>query len=204
MTGSYIALDIELSAIKNFLDHVLQESKEEIGQVFQQYDEGNFDRLDDYGNALFYPISRQEIAIRAVLYEITALVEHELQMSAHQVWLLSEKHKGPKSLLELSSWDEVRSLKMVSDQPLSGIRKLIEQHHKIRIDELPGAKALLDIREIVNAFKHRKGLKDFRKSNSSPANLIDVHKLEVETAYVAIKQARIFIGALRKATGRKS
>jgi hypothetical protein len=203
---SYIVLDIQLSAIKNFLDHVLQESGKEIEQVVRQYEEGNFDELDDYYNALFYSASRQEIAIRAVLYEITGLVEHELQSSAHQAWLLSEKHKGPKSLVELpeSSARGIRSLKMVSDLKFPEVQTLIEQYYQIKIDELPGAKLLLQIREIVNAFKHRKGLKDFRKLNSPQVTFPEFYKPEVETAYDAIEQAQIFIKALWKATNRES
>ena len=204
MTGSYIVLDIELSAIKNFLDHVIQESGMEIDEVVQQYEEGGFSELDDYGNALFNPISRQEIAIRAVLYEITALVEHELQMSAHPAWLLSEKPKGPKTLVELSNWGEIGSLRMVSDERFPRIRELIEQHYQIRIDELPGAEVILGIRETVNAFKHTRGLKDFRKLNPTPAKLsiINFYRPKLEAAYNAIEQARMFIRALWKATGR--
>jgi len=202
---SYIVLDIELSVIKNFFDHVLQESGEEIEQIIRQYEEGNFDELDNYYNALFYPITRQEIAIRAVLYEITALVENELQSSAYQPWLLSEKHKGPKSSAELpeSSARRIQSLKMVSDLKFGEIRTLIEQHYQIKIDELPGAKLILNIREIINAFKHRKGLKDFRKLNCPQVTFPEFYRQEVETAYDAIKQTQIFIKALWKVTNRE-
>lgn len=202
---SYIVLDIELSLIKNFLDHVLQESGEEIEQIIRQYEEGNFNELDDYYNALFYPITRQEIAIRATLYEITAFVEHELQSSAHQPWLLSEKYKGPKSFIELaeSSAPRIQSLKMVSDLKFGEIRTLIEQYYQIKIDELPGARLIRNIREIINAFKHRKGLKDFRKLNSPQVTFPEFYRQEVETAYDAIKQTQIFITALWKVTNRE-
>lgn len=202
---SYIVLDIELSLIKNFLDHVLQESGEEIEQIIRQYEEGNFDELNDYYNALFYPMTRQEIAIRATLYEITAFIEHELQSSAHQPWLLSEKYKGPKSLIELaeSSAPRIQSLKMVSDLKFGEIRTLIEQYFQIKIDKLPGAKLILNIREIVNAFKHRKGLKDFRKLNSSQGAFPEFYEQEIETTYNAIKQTRIFIKALWEVTNRE-
>lgn len=201
---SYIIRNIKLETIKNFLDAVLQESGKEMDQVSRQYEEGYFDDIDDYYNALFHPMSRQEIAVRAVLYEITALIESELQGSAYQAWSLSKKHKGPKSLFELSdSNGGVKTLKMVSDLNISEVKKLIEQHHKIKIDELPEAKHLLNIREIVNAFKHRNRVKDFRKLKTPQITFPEFYKPEAEAAYDAIEQAKIFINALWKATNRE-
>ena len=77
MIGSYILLDIELGALKDFLDHVIQESREEIGQIIQQNEEEKFNHYDDFHNALFYPLERQQIAVRAVLYEVTALIDSD-------------------------------------------------------------------------------------------------------------------------------
>lgn len=197
-----ILLEIRLNTIKNFLDHVLQESGTEIEQVFKQYEEGNFAGLDDYDNALFYPLGRQEIAIRAVFYEITALVEHELQNSAQQPWLLSDKYKEPKSLQKLVELPEPRinSLKMISRLNILKIRELIEEHYDIKIDELSGNKLLQDIRENINSSKHRMGHKDIKKHNFSRIVIPDYHKFEIETAYDGIEQARIFIEALWEAT----
>ena len=92
---------------------------------------------------------------------------------------------------------------MVSDLNISEVKKLIEQHHKIKIDELPEAKHLLNIRKIVNAFKHRNGVKDFRKLNTPQITFPEFYKPEAEAAYDAIEQAKIFIGALWKATNRE-
>ena len=106
--NGHLLLKSRLDSIKNFLDHVLQESRKEIEQVSRQYEEGNLAGFDDFDNALFYPLERQEIAIRTVFYEITALVEHELQNSAQQPWLLSDKYKEPKSLQKLVELPEPR------------------------------------------------------------------------------------------------
>ncbi len=126
---NYIHLEIELSALKNFLDCVLRETGTEIELLSQQFDGGKFLVIDDYYNALFYPITRQEIAIRAVLYELTALVENELQSFAHQAWLNSEKYKGPKSLIELSELPRsgIKSLKMISDINFQEVLNLIKK-----------------------------------------------------------------------------
>ena len=199
----HILLEIRLSTIKNFLDHVLQESGKEIEQVVEQNEEGNFAGLDDFDNALFYPLERQEIAIRAVFYEITALVEHELQNSAQQPWLLSDEYKKELKKLQKSvelSDPKIISLGMVSNCSFWKIRKLIEKHYSIKIDELPGAKLLWDIRGIINSSKHRLGHKDFEKHEL--LRVPDYHKFEIETAYDGIEQAGIFIKALWKATNR--
>ena len=198
-----ITLEIRLSTIKHFLDHVLQETGKEIEQVVRQYEEGDFAGLDDYDNALFYPSERQEIAIRTVFYEITALVEHELQNSAQQPWLLSDNYKKELKKLQKSvelSDSKIISLGIVSNRSFRDIPPLIEKHYDIKIDELPGAKLLWDIRDIVNSSKHRLGHKDFRKHKS--LRVPDYHKFEVETAYDGVEQARIFIKALWKATNR--
>lgn len=197
-------LEIRLNTIKNFLDHVLQESGKEIEQVVEQNEEGNFAGLDDFDNALFYPLERQEIAIRAVFYEITALVEHELQNSAQQPWLLSDKYKKElkksQKTVELSD-SKIISLGIVSTCCSFGeIRTFIEKHYGIKIDELPGKKLLWDIKDIINSSKHRLGHKDLKKHEL--LRVPDYHVFEVETAYDGIEQARIFIEALWKATNR--
>ena len=208
----HILLEIRLSTIKNFLDHVLQESGKEIEQVVEQNEEGNFAGLDDFDNALFYPLERQEIAIRAVFYEITALVEHELQNSAQQRWFrskayekkklkkLEDKQKKSQKSVELSE-SEMDSLRIVYICCSFGeIRTFIENYYKIKIDELSGYKLLWDIRDIINSSKHRLGHKKLEKPEL--VRIPDYHIFEVETAYNGINQARIFIEALWKATNR--
>jgi hypothetical protein len=55
---------------------------------------------------------------------------------------------------------------------------------------------------MVNAFKHRDGLIDFRKQQPKDINFVERYKADVEQAYVAIDKARAFIKALWKATDR--
>ena len=205
MGNSFIILHLELNAIKHFLDYIIQGSGEEIGEISQKNENGYFNEFDDYENAISYPLLRQEIAVRAVFYEITSLVEHELQNSAQKAWQLSKKHKGPKSLLELCNLPnrDIRPLKMVSDLKFSDILKLIEEYYQIKAARLPGYTSVLKIREIVNAFKHRKGFKDFRKINPSKINL-ELYRPEVEEAYDAVKQTEIFIKALWAVTEHKT
>ena len=83
MKGSYVVLCIRLEAIRNFLEHIKNEAETEIQAVLARNESGEFQELDDLDNALDHPIARQEIAARAVYYELNALIEHELQRLAH-------------------------------------------------------------------------------------------------------------------------
>ncbi|MBK7782547.1 MAG: hypothetical protein IPJ58_17580 [Ardenticatenia bacterium] len=203
MRGNYIILSIELDAIRDFLDHVDREAGADIESIFLRNDSGEFEDVDDFGNALYGPITRQEIAARAVYYELNGLIERELQRSAHLPWLESAKHRGPKSL----DWnrltaDSVRSLRMIEDLPYREVVMLVEHAYDIRISDLDSGSTVLKMRETVNAFKHRDGFVDFRKQEPKDINFFERHKADVEQAYAAIDKARAFVVALWKLTDR--
>lgn len=204
MRGNYLLLHIELDAIRNFLKHTDDEAGAEIRSVFGRNDAGEYKDIDDFENALFQPLTRQEISARAVYYELNALMERELQASAHLPWLESEKHRGPKTLdWDNMTLDSVRSLKMVEDLRFGEVVNLIEEKYRIRIKDLGGADTFLQVREMVNSFKHRKGLIDFRKQEPKDIKFFAHHKADIEQAYLTIDKTYIFITALWKATGRE-
>ena len=158
MKGSYVVLRIRLEAIQNFLEHVKIEAETEIQAVLARKESGDFQELDDLDNALHHPIARQEIAARAVYYELNALIEHELQRSAHLAWLESNRHPGAKGFdLNDRSAVSVESLKMIHDVPFGKITKLIESKYGIRLQELEGGNNFFKMHQMVNAFKHRDG-----------------------------------------------
>lgn len=70
MKGNYVILGIELDAIRDFLEHVDREAGAEIQSIFMRNDSGEFEDVDQFENALYGPIMRQEIAARAVYYEL--------------------------------------------------------------------------------------------------------------------------------------
>ena len=55
------------------------------------------------------------------------------------------------------------------------------------------------MREKINAFKHRKGFKDFRKNEEfkkgKPLNIFERYELNRKEAYQTIEDAKIFIKA---------
>ena len=77
--GNLIVLDIELNAIRSFLIFVLDTASSEYSKIQIRSNAGEFDDYDDEANAFFIPMMWEEIACRATLGELNALVESELQ-----------------------------------------------------------------------------------------------------------------------------
>ena len=126
------------------------------------------------------------MAIRAVFHEINALVEWELQDLASRPFLGRADMPGRG--------------KLVYDLPYRDVVKLIEEHYQIKLSDLPGFAEIQCVRESVNAFKHRKGFKDFRKDDSS--RIGDRFEPTRQTAYQAIDAAVALLEALKNATTR--
>jgi hypothetical protein len=83
--------------------------------------------------------------------------------------------------------------------PISEVCSSIEQKYNIKLDILPGFKRLKIMRGKINAFKHRKGFKDFRKNEEfkkgKTVNIFERYELNRKGAYQTIEDAKIFIKA---------
>lgn len=198
--GNYITLDIEIQAIKDFLTKTLEAVDVESKTICEQEKAGQFTGIDDFSNALFFPLEREAIAIRAVFYELNALVEWELQNVAGVAYQYSTKFKHPKSFTDISSLDEVSRVKLVYDLQFGKICELIEDYYKINLSQLPSFEQFQFVRQSINAYKHRKGFKDFRRDKD--AELIEQFRLNREDAYQAIESSRAFLRAFWQAVGR--
>jgi hypothetical protein len=204
MKGSYVVLHIEFEAIRNFLEHVNRDAMIEIQKVLERNDAGEFEDIDDFDNALYGPVMRQEIATRAIYYELNAIIERELQKSAHHPWLKSNKHDGPKGLdLNNLTSKSIRSLKMIEDLPYREVVKLIEKEYRIKLQSLEGGEAFLKMRTMVNAFKHRNGLIDFRNLPLKDFKFPEHYQADIDRAYEFIDTSFAFITALWQATDRQ-
>ena len=182
--GNYITINIELYAIKNFLSKTLKSVDAETIIICKQEEDGEFRDADDFENALFAPMEQEAIAIRAVLYEINALIESELCYLAIEAYHNSTQHStNPKCL------------GTVCDLPMGKVRQLIEQHHNINLSNLPDSTEVKQIRQTVNAFKHRKGFKDSRRGDPK-SNVGEKYQPTRDNAYQAIDTARVFLWAL--------
>lgn len=197
--GNYINLDIEIQSIKDFLTKILETVDAEIKIIIEQEEAGRFFVIDDFPNALFIPLEREAIALRAVFHELNALIEWELQDVALDAHLKSDI-RAPKTFDDISSLDEISRVKLVYDLNFSKICNLIEVYYEIDLSKLTGYEQFQIIRQSVNAFKHRKGFKDLRKDKG--AKLLDQYKLNRKDVYQAIEVSKAFIRALRRAIGR--
>ena len=121
---NFLVLDIEIESIKKFLIKALETVDTEVASICNQEESGKFTGIDDFSNALFSPLAREAIAIRAVFYELNALVEWELVELA-RVPYQSTKSKSPKSFADIKSLDEVSRVKLVYDLPFNNICELI-------------------------------------------------------------------------------
>ena len=180
---SNIVLGFELDAIKHFLTNTLEGVDTQIAHVFRQEEAGEFEaHLDDFSNALFSPLEQEAIAIRAVLYEINALVEWELLGIANDAYV--------------SPGDKDSGILFTKDASIGKVCQLIEKHYQIALSDVPGWNEVQRTRQTVNAFKHSKGFKDCRRDPE--AKVLDRFEPTRESAYGAIDGAEIFLRALWK------
>jgi len=77
--GTLISLNIELNSIRSFLKTVLDAADDEYRKIGEKSKFGKYDHYEDEDNALYIPMMWEEIALKATLSELNALVEWELQ-----------------------------------------------------------------------------------------------------------------------------
>lgn len=181
---NYIIVDIELQAIKDFLKKTLDAVDAETAIVCKRKESGEFHNIDDFSNALFAPMEREAIALRAVFYEINSLIEWELYNLAAESYQLSAQN--------ISTSQPIIDVQKI--MPIKKVYELIERHYKINFLNLPCFTEIQHIRHTVNAFKHRKGFKDFRHDRVS--KIPEKFQPSREIAYQAIDNASTFLKAL--------
>ena len=185
--GNYLTIHLELDAIKNFLDKTLESVDSELSIACARDEADEFKHSDDFANAIFFPMRQEEIAIRATLYEINALVEWELGNLAGKFHHTNNQHS--------------KASKRASDKPFElnfgQICKLIKKGYGINLNKMPGSEKTRWVRETVNDFKHRYGFKDPRKHLDSK-RWLEQSRPARKDAYEAIDEAKAFLIALNK------
>jgi tRNA U38,U39,U40 pseudouridine synthase TruA len=180
---SYIIIVQEIEIIINFLDKNIKIVDEELSDIFKRKDAGEFcNYLEEFENECYISLECEKIAIRAVFNELNALIE----------WVLCGFAVLPKE-----KYSKNMKIKLVYDMPISEVCSSIEQKYSIKLDILPGFKRLKAMRKKINAFKHRKGFKDFRKNEEfkkgKTVNVLERYELNRKEAYQTIEDAKIFI-----------
>ena len=190
-----------LEFLQDFLEHTIRDVYTEWDDIEKRRENGDFSCFGDYERAMDFPLFREDIASRAILYELNALVESLLHAIARPLWLHSVSHKGPKQIQDLSSItaESLKTLKMVSDLPIDEIITLIEVRYNIIFKNIDGWSEFLVFLSKVNAFKHRDGKKHFREINweEKIASKDILHKFRFDDAETMLNQTSILLKNLR-------
>ena len=181
--GTLISLQIELNAIRSFLQNVVNSAEVEYSRIKALADAGKFLHYDDEANAYFTPEMWEKIAIHAALGELNALVEWELCNLANKTFFEKENASKKKHLRRANE-----------------IIERIESYYKIKFRDLKDYKQIKLIRSMVNSFKHRKGFKDYLKDGCSTLGA----KFEVsrKEAFQSIDSVERFFKELWSNTGQ--
>jgi hypothetical protein len=203
-----VNVQIQLDLLSNFLDRGKAEVGQELTSIEERKLAGDFRTYEDYERAVDYPFARVEIGARAVAYELVALVESELHQLALEPWLASSAHKGPKNVQQLSrvNPEALTKLKMVSDLPFNEVLTLVEDRFGVRLGDVDGWTAICHLRDVVNAFKHRRGFKHPRDINwrSKDCEFPQRYWIGQDEAEKAITNVASFFRNLKDALDRDS
>lgn len=182
-------LDIELGAIRSFLDSVMNAADSEYSRIKAMSDAGKFAHYDDEANAYFVPKMWENMAIRAALGELNSLVEWELGVIAGSL----EPGKREKCQKD--------RLTFVFDLKIGRIIERIENHYGIKIKEVSSYGDVKSLRDEVNSFKHRKGFKHPYRDKCE--TVPDKFTINREEAYAAVDSVRSFLRNVWSKTKRK-
>lgn len=187
--GTLISLDIELNSIRSFLKTVLDAADSEYVRIREKSESGEFEHYEDEGNALYLPMMWEEIALRATLGELNALVEWELQNLASRAFF--ETGKVSKS----------RKARTVSELKINEVIALIEKYYQIKVNETESYLDVMGVRKKVNSFKHRKGFKD--PTRNGGAVIPDKFKVDRKETFQRVDSVRNFLRDLWSKTKHK-
>lgn len=193
---AHMHLQIKVDFLTNYLDHIVKEAIEEIKNIEDRNEVGEFKVYGALENQLDYPFKRIELAARTIYYEVNSIFESFLQEIALEPWMKSNKYPGPKTInFPNISIEKIKSLKMINDLYFNQLINLIEKEYKLKVSVLPGAQVLFDLRDKVNEFKHRDGFIDFRKQKyqvGETINLLERYRPSEEEAHSALASIQKF------------
>lgn len=143
--------------------------------------------------SLYGPQTDIQVAFRAVYYEAASILENELQLIAYRVAIPKQ---NPESS-ELHG-DSDKTIGIKYGECCDRIEKAL----RLKLSALPGAETVSQLREVVNSFKHRKGLVDKNPSNSGMCIPLR-HNINTADVRKSIDHTQQFLSALHNATGFK-
>jgi hypothetical protein len=170
MTTLRFHIDVHLQFLRDFLDHLERDVALEWAQIEKRNQNGDFPEYEDYEAAMDFPLFREKFSARAIINELNALVEEVLQSKAEPAWRL--RH-GKTEMKNIPS--------PVWEQRFGKIWELIEAYYGIRGSDIPGWDVYDKLRDMANAFKHRRGFRRF--SNIFKKGVLDSSEAQYRATF---------------------
>jgi hypothetical protein len=179
----------QLRFLRDFLSHLERDIALEWSEIEARNEEGAFHDFGDYEAAMDYPLFREEFAAKSLFNELNILVEETLHSAAASAWRAEQASQGANSLPK-PEWE----------LPIGKIWELIENHHNVNRKNLPGWDVYNKLREINNAFKHRRGFRRFSDLFQSDKKTLEDarHKAKIDNAKRFIDEIAPFILSVAK------
>jgi hypothetical protein len=157
---------VELRQLRNCIDHLANHIGEEWNDVEKRNENGEFSEFEDYEAALDLPWFMEDFCARSFILELNIYVENILQERVHSAWNKKRKN-GP-----------------VWEQQISTVWKLIEENYNIKKSDITNYNIYENLRDMANAFKHRKGFRLFSKIEQ---NMLDFNNARYKATFTDVK-----------------
>lgn len=183
-----ILLDIELEAIRRFLERVFKSADEDYIDAARRNELGEFETIDDWENAYWGALSSEQLAIRGAMGELNALIEWEVQFVAIKLDDVKMSLHEKRQFIWDMKWDQ--------------LCKRINKGYNVDVSSMNSYQEVIEIRRAVNAFKHRQGFRDPRRDPMDESTFPpDRYNIDRNGAIQFTYSARRFLLALWDATG---
>jgi hypothetical protein len=179
----------QLRFLRDFLSHLERDIALEWSEIETRNKEGEFRDFEDYESAMDYPLFREQFTAKSIFNELNILVEETLHSAASLPWRMEQATQRTDPLPK-PEWE----------LPIGKIWELIENHYCIRRTDLPGWEVYNELREMNNAFKHRRGFRRFRDilQSDKPSFEEARHKAKIDDAKRFLDEIERFILGVAK------
>jgi hypothetical protein len=146
----------------------------EWSEIEKQRDQGEFSDYGQYEAAMDLPLFREQFAVRAIVYELNTLAEEVIYSKVEPAWKREQEGTGGRGIP-----------KPIWEQPIGVVWKLIEDCYEVRRSELPGWHVYDGLRDMANAFKHRRGFRRF--SDIAKKSVMDMGDVQYQATFKNVR-----------------
>jgi hypothetical protein len=199
---------------RSFFDAVRRSAREREVELENERKSGGWNEtnLEEKFRLLGEAREWEELAVRAVYYEIAALFEIALKEAALPAYELKlealwEKYRGENPTEGLLDWASIDqwyrsapsrpSQSNISFLHLKAVVDLVEGYHRFAVKDLSAFDRMREVRDEVNDWKHGRSAFD-------PMAYEPPRRLRFEDGEMAIEAADVFLTALRDVTRTRS